>query len=242
MKLLSILWIISGIIFIGLMYLKMNMKNLVKIDSVFDYKDVFTQVENGIDNVNNHIRVQQGGKINMTISKSTLQYNKSMLYSIVDKVRSDPRYKVINYRTCNNISKLKLNRRGCRGGVRMKSHLDIMHPKSSNKDNLISINIEQHVVIPNHHSLCICLANIQSIKNKQLILHQYLVENNIDMCVLTKTWLKDTKADQVLLQCSSLNNDGFKCFTPNRQGRRGGGLTLISRDRYKVVPLGTGQL
>ena len=34
----------------------------------------------------------------------------------------------------------------------------------------------------------------------------------------------------------------FECFTSSRQGRRGGGLTLISRDRYKVVPLGTGQL
>ena len=62
MKLLSILWIIFGIIFIGLIYLKMDMKNLVKIDSVLDYKEVFTQAENGIDNVNNHIRVQQGGK------------------------------------------------------------------------------------------------------------------------------------------------------------------------------------
>ena len=79
----------------------------------------------------------------------------------------------------------------------MKLHLDIIHPKSSNKDNLICINIEQQEEIPNHHSLCICSANIQSIKNKQLLLHQYLVENYIDLCVLTETWLKDTEADQV---------------------------------------------
>ena len=141
MNLLSILWIIFGIILIGLIYLKMGMKNLIKIDSVVKYKEVFTQVENGNDNVNNHIRVQQGEKINMTISKSTIQYNKARLYSIADKVRSDPRYKVINTLTYNNIRTLKLNRRGCRGGVRMKSHLDIIHPKSSNNDNFISINI-----------------------------------------------------------------------------------------------------
>ena len=91
----------------------------------------------------------------MTISKSTIQYNKTKLYSIADKVRSDPRYKLFNYMTYNNIRKLKLNRRGCRGGVRLKSHLDITHPKSSNKDNLISINIEQQEVIPNHCFLCI---------------------------------------------------------------------------------------
>ena len=178
----------------------------------------------------------------MTTNKSTIQYNRVKFYSLADKVRSDPGYKVFNYKTCNNIRKLKLNRRGCRGGLRMKSHLDIIHPISPNKDNLISINTEPQEVIPNHHSLCICLANIQSVKNKQLILHQYLVENNIDLCVLTETWLRDTEADQVWLQCSSLNNNGFKCFTSNRQDRREGDLALICRDRYNVVPLGSGQM
>ena len=68
------------------------------------------------------------------------------------------------------------------------------------------------------------------------------MENNIDLYVLTETWLSDTEADQVWLQCSSLNNDGFKCSTSNRQGRRGSGLAPISGDRYKVVSLRTGQL
>ena len=214
----------------------MDRKNCIKIDSVVKYKEVFTQVD-----VNKHIRVQQGEKINMTTGKSTVQYNKAKLYSIADKVRSNPRYKVVNSITCNNIRKLKLNRRGCRGGVRMKSHLDIMHQKGSDNGNLIIIiNTGQQEITPNHHSLCICLVNIQSIKNKQLILHEYLVENNINLCVLHEMWLSDTEANQVWLQCSSLTNDGFKCFTSNRQGRTGGGLALISRDSYKVVSFGTG--
>ena len=238
MNFFSTLWITFGIILFGLIYLETDKKNLIKIDSVVKYKDVFTQV----DNVNKHIRVQQGEKTNMTTGKSTTQYNKAKLYSIANKVRSDPSYKVINSITCNNITKLKLNRRGCRGGVRRKAHLDIIHPKGSDNDNLIIINTGQQDITPNHHSLCICLANIQSIKNKQLILHQYLVENSINLCVLTETWLCDTEADQVWLQCSSVNNDGFKCFTSNGQGRRGGGLAIIRRDRYKVVSLGTGQL
>ena len=54
----------------------------------------------------------------MTISKSTIQYNKAKLYSIADKVRNDPRYKVY------------------------KHFLDIIHPKCSNKNNLISIIME----------------------------------------------------------------------------------------------------
>ena len=68
------------------------------------------------------------------------------------------------------------------------------------------------------------------------------MENNIDLCVLTETWLSDTEADQLWLQYSALNNDGIKCFTVNRQGKRGGGLVLISKDGYKVVSLGAGQL
>ena len=68
------------------------------------------------------------------------------------------------------------------------------------------------------------------------------MESNINLCVLTETWLRDTETDQVWLQCSSLNNDGFKCLTSNGQGRRGGGFTPISRDRYKVEPFGSGQL
>ena len=65
--------------------------------------------------------------------------------------------------------------------------MDIIHQTGSNKNNLIRINTEQQEVISNYHSLCICLANIQSVKNKQLILHQYLVENKIDLCILTET-------------------------------------------------------
>ena len=92
MNLFSTLWITFGIILIGLVYLEMDRKNLIKIDSVVKYKEAFTQV----DNVNKHIRVQQGEKINMTSGKSTAQYNKAKLYSTADKVRSNPRYKVIN--------------------------------------------------------------------------------------------------------------------------------------------------
>ena len=214
------------------------MTNLIKINSGLINMEIATHVENSF----NYSIVQQIEKINMMTNKSIILYNRVTLYSLADKVRSDLRYKVFNHKTCNNIRKLKLNRRGCRGGIRKKSHLDIIHQTGSNKNNLIRINIEQQEVIPNYHSLCICLANIQSVKNKQLLLHPYLVENKIDLCVLTETWLRNTEADQAWLQCLLINNSGFKCFTSNRQDRRGGGLALICRDMHNVVPLGSGQL
>ena len=51
MNLFSTLWITFGIILIGLIYLEMDRKNLIKIDSVVKYNEVFTRV----DNVNKRI-------------------------------------------------------------------------------------------------------------------------------------------------------------------------------------------
>ena len=84
----------------------MDRKNLIEIKCVVKYKEVFPQAEN----VNKHIRGQQDETINISTVKSTVQYDKAKLYSIVNKVRGDPRYKVINDTICNNIRKLKLNR------------------------------------------------------------------------------------------------------------------------------------
>ena len=242
MKWSSILCISCVTICVEIISLMMNRTNLIIINSELESEEADKQAGNGINKENDHFRLHQVTKLNTTSIKSTIQYNRVKLFSLADKVRSDPRYRVLTYETHRNISNLKLNRRGCRGGKRKQSHLDIIHPLGSNKDNLISINIEQKDIIAKHQSLSISLANVQSVKNKQLILHHYMVESSIDLCVLTETWLRDTEADQAWLQCSSLNNNGFKCFTSNRQNRRGGGLALICRDMYKVTSLGSGQL
>ena len=62
MKWFFILWISFGIIFVGLIYQKIDMTNLIKINSELDNKKVATHVENGINKVNNHFRVQQREK------------------------------------------------------------------------------------------------------------------------------------------------------------------------------------
>ena len=38
--------------------------------------------------------------------------------------------------------------------------------------------------------------------------------------------------DQVWLQSSEFNKNGWKCYNINRQGTRGGGLACIYHDRY----------
>ena len=66
-------------------------KNLIEINRIVKYKEVFSQAEN----VDKHIRMQQGETINMSTGKSTVQYDKAKLYSIANKVRGDPRNKAM---------------------------------------------------------------------------------------------------------------------------------------------------
>ena len=104
----------------------MKMSNLIQINRGFSNMEIDTNEEYSF----NYSTVQQGEE-----NKSTIWYDRATLYSLADKVRSDPRYKVLNHRTCNNIRKLKLLRRGCKGGKK-RSHLDIIHQTGSNKNNL----------------------------------------------------------------------------------------------------------
>ena len=138
MKWFLIVWISLVIIFDVLRYQMMDMTNLIQINSGLNNMEIATHVENSF----NYSIVQQMERINKTTNKSIIQYDRYALYRLADKVRSDLRYKVFNHRTCNNITKFKLNRRGCRGGIKKRSHLDIIHQPGSNKNNLVRINIE----------------------------------------------------------------------------------------------------
>ena len=39
-------------------------------------------------------------------------------------------------------------------------------------------------------SLHIALVNIRSVRHKILVLQEYITDNRIDICLITKTWLK----------------------------------------------------
>ena len=74
------------------------------------------------------------------------------------------------------------------------------------------------------------MANCQSIKNKDLIVHEHLVSNSIDFGILTETWLTDSLDDLVWCVTSPLQNCRFKILTSNRNSRRGGSLAIVYKD------------
>ena len=76
--------------------------------------------------------------------------------------------------------------------------------------------------------------NTRSIKGKDQELHQYLTENNIDICTVTKTWLSDADADKLWLQITDLNNNNYKFVQVHRTNGRGGGVGIIYKSQLQM--------
>ena len=86
------------------------------------------------------------------------------------------------------------------------------------------------------------MANCQSIRNMDLIVHEYLVAKNLEFAILTETWLMDNLDDTVLCVTSLLQNCGFKLLTSNHNNKRGGGLAIVYKNGLEVYLIQEGEL
>ena len=90
-------------------------------------------------------------------------------------------------------------------------------------------------------TVCIATINMNSIKNKELLLIEQLNNLNIDLVVLTETWLEDTPEDKAWLEQSKLMQNNFTVRTHNRPGqKKGGGIALIHKKSLNVQQPGQG--
>ena len=76
-----------------------------------------------------------------------------------------------------------------------------------------------------------CCLNVRSVNNKTLTISDFILSRNIDICAITETWLVDHTSSAVL---NDLIPKGYKLFHQPRTGKRGGGLTIIFRDKIVV--------
>ena len=74
------------------------------------------------------------------------------------------------------------------------------------------------------------------------MLHQHLIEKEIDICIVTETWLGQTDINKIWYESTVLNRNQFQLFPSNRQGRRGGGIPLVTKTNIKTKLLDEGQL
>ena len=148
-----------------------------------------------------------------TVQKSQrIVYKADFLKSIKCKVDHDQRYRLLHPNICSTVRKLKLNKKN------KKTSRGNNGAPSVNFDNLIKIKCTRSKYIYNMSTkIKLTTINIQSLKSKELTLIEHLGSSDADMCVVTETWLNDD--DEVWLQGSEFNKNGWKCYNINRQGR-----------------------
>ena len=82
-------------------------------------------------------------------------------------------------------------------------------------------------------NVSIATVNARSVKNKlDLILETSKLEN-LDFLVISETWLGEDDATWISTSC--LDNDDYRIHPINRQGKQGGGIALLHKDRYQVI-------
>ncbi len=126
-------------------------------------------------------------------------------------------------------------RRGVRAGKKRKRpisvllHRDGYVPEKTRgvcSDNLIHIQCEPlDVKYDQDLNISMCLINARSVRNKADEIVQYIIENDIDVCVVTETWL--TPDDQLTVREITPTGYATKCVC--RENRRGGGIAIIFR-------------
>jgi len=101
--------------------------------------------------------------------------------------------------------------------------------RARNLDNLVVIKPNAQSVPPRK---CLNFGNVnaRSLRNKSEVFIDHIISNNIDVCIVTETWVKDD--DNVSLAALSPHGYSFK-HCP-RVSRSGGGTGIIYRNSFKV--------
>ena len=170
-------------------------------------------------------------------------YNKGFLLSCSDKVRNSVSHFRMDPQTCLRISRLGLRRRGKHGRIRLKSHMDIIRPTRASQENFICIKLESDLSdyqLGKH--LTLALMNMQSIKNKEELVHSILEDNRVDIAVVTETWLNSSNTDRIWIMASELDRGDYCLSSCPRTGCRGGGVALINRRNLESKLLSQGEL
>ena len=134
--------------------------------------------------------------------------------------------------TIATIRQLRLNKTWCGKRVsklKWQCNNPITHQIGINFHNITAIRRCSMITRKLFH-LSGLMANCQSIRNKDLIVHEHLVANNLEFAILAETWLMDNLDDIVWCVTSPLQNCGFKLLTSNHNSRRGDGLAIVYRD------------
>lgn len=144
----------------------------------------------------------------------------------------------------NNIvrPKYKKTKRGCRGGknrrirtVKLSNQREII--KDNKKANLK--NLKKLTSKADDGGLLVACTNARSVCNKAAVYENYIIENDIDVFIITETWLVgELDRDSVVLH--NLIPTGYTYQIESRKQRGGGGIICIYKNNLSVKKLAYG--
>ena len=198
-------------------------------------------------NLNDNLALFQPTPSNKVESHRPLQVNRNgvqpqrlTLLEIGERAKHRKTLRFLPTDVVLKIQKLKIQRkrrRGRGGGHEQRRRKMMMEYKLVRKvdhANLIHVQIDRDRHVKTRQvNLVLGLANVRSVKNKDVWIKQILVEEDIDLCVLTETWLNSN--DIPWIDGSDLNNDGYTMDNSLRNnGKRGRGLAIIYKDSLEI--------
>ena len=142
----------------------------------------------------------------------------------------NPKPRLVPYKTIAMIRMLRINQKPIRS---RHYRLQWLKQKGINRTNLQNIHISEDTVPKPNMQCKIATINAQSIRNKDTLLTQEIVTNNIDVTLITETWLNNTPQDTAWLHQSDLLQACYAISTQNRP-TRGGGLALLYKQNMKI--------
>ena len=136
-------------------------------------------------------------------SPNVLCYDSRTLKQIYETAEQDTRYKILSFGTIRRVHELGINRKK----YRLIPRKPLTPQQGPNFNNLVHIKPQLIRKASSTKLIKIATGNVQSLKNKeQLLLHQ-LIEQDIDIMVVTETWL--TEDDTVWLDACDFNKDTY---------------------------------
>lgn len=104
-------------------------------------------------------------------------------------------------------------------------------------NNLQPVSIVKATPTTNQSNLVLATQNTQSVRNKTILMNDIVVEKNIDLIVITESWLKENE-DNII---NEIVPNGYSFVNQRRlNGQSGGGIIIIHKTGLKVKKIDSG--
>ena len=146
-------------------------------------------------------------------------------------MQHDQRLRILPFGTISAVRELKLNRKPIKK-KECQQRTPLPSQSGPNKSNLIIVKKNR---FKQDDNIIFGTCNIQCIHHKELQVSELLHDYSMDFIVLTETWLNSNHSQWK--DTTILNRDGWTLLTGGRPSRKGGGLALTVKTKYKPKQL-----